>query len=99
MSVASALLLTGGVAAVAQPASAASHSSCTRDLRDHTVSISHSNVRLRAKPSLSATTLRLLQKGAKVTVYCEKDVGEANWWYYVKHNASGVKGWVYWTVL
>jgi uncharacterized protein YraI len=87
------------VVAVAPSASAASHPSCTKDLRDHTVSISHSDVRLRSKPSTGSSTLRLLQKGAKVTVYCEKDVGEANWWYYVKHNASGTKGWVYWTVL
>ncbi|MFF7251500.1 SH3 domain-containing protein [Embleya sp. NPDC008237] len=96
MATASALLLTGGAVVVAPGASAASHPSCDQDFRDHVAEISGSNVRLRSKPSTNSTVLRLLQKGADVTVYCQKDAGEANWWYYVKHNASGVKGWVWW---
>lgn len=96
VAVASGVLLTGGAVAVAPGASAASHPSCDVDLRDQTAKISGSNVRLRAKPNTNSTVYRLLQKGATVTVYCQKNAGEANWWYYVKHNASGVKGWVWW---
>ncbi|NUU22635.1 MAG: SH3 domain-containing protein [Streptomycetaceae bacterium] len=93
LAAASALLLTGGAVAVAPTASAASHPSCTKDFRDFQSEINTGNVRLRAT---NGTVLRLLQKGANVTVYCARPAGEAEWWWYVKHNSSGQKGWVWW---
>lgn len=90
---ASAMLITGGVTAMAPAAPAATYPSCTQDFRDFQSKINTGNVRLRAN---NGTVLRLLQKGAKVTVYCGKPAGEAEWWWYVKHNASGTKGFVFW---
>ncbi|MFI6983500.1 SH3 domain-containing protein [Embleya sp. NPDC050154] len=97
--VASVSLFTGVGVALAPSASAASHPACYRDLSDHTAKITGNNVSLRKAKGTWNPILRVLQKGAKVTVYCQGVVyrdgdAEASEWYYVKHQASGIKGWV-----
>lgn len=92
-------LFVGAGIALAPSASAVDNSLCNlRNDRDHTAKITGNNVNLRkTKGTYKSPILRVLQKNAKVTVYCTGFVvadQDFQVWYYVKHNASGIRGWV-----
>ncbi|MGR7001514.1 SH3 domain-containing protein [Yinghuangia aomiensis] len=92
-------LFVGAGVALAPSASAVDNSLCNwSNDRDHAAKITGNNVNLRkTKGTYKSPILRVLQKNAKVTVYCTGVVfadQDTQYWKYVKHNATGIKGWV-----
>lgn len=107
---AAAALAVGGSLAFAPSASAATatttvgSSACNDDLTHRSATITASDVRMHSAPLFlegekPEPTLRLLQKGAKVEVYCmyitEGTPIFPEGWVYLRHDASGWKGWVW----
>ncbi|WP_331770070.1 SH3 domain-containing protein (plasmid) [Embleya sp. NBC_00888] len=97
---ASVSLLVGAGIALAPTAAAVDHPLCNvSNNKDRAGKITGDNVSLRkTKGTYKSPILRVLQKNAKVTVYCKGLVAadqDLQYWYYVKHNATGIKGWVY----
>ena len=98
--IASATLLVGGITAIAStPAAAAGtvgSSACNKTF-DYSGTINTNAVNFRTGPGTSYTSLRLLNKGAHVSVYC-LDITDTKTdaaWAYAKYTATGQHGWFY----
>ena len=92
-------LVLGGSAALAPAASAATtvgSSACNRT-EGYNDAINTNNVNFRTGPGTTYGSLRQLNRGAKVYVYCAKVISYQTdaAWTYVRYNATGQKAWVY----